>query len=144
MFRGRDHDQLKEFTLLTNIRTPENYVSFVRMLLFGQRPRRGRWPMLSHIWETFSFSSFSFFSFFFSVPPPLEAQILVSRPKSYSWGLNPSLETQIQASLPKSQIEAQIPASRPKSQPQGSNPSLKAQIPASRPISYTSRHKSKA
>ena len=28
----------------------------------GQRPRRGRWPMLSHIWGIFSFSSSSFSS----------------------------------------------------------------------------------
>ena len=68
--------------------------------LFGQWPRRGRWPMLSHIWGNFSFS-FSFFS----VPPPsnpsLEAQIPASRPKSQSRGPNPKLEAQIQASRPK-------------------------------------------
>ena len=63
-------------------------------LLFGQRPRRGRWPMLSHIWGIFSFS----FSFFY-VPPP---QIPVSRPKFQSRGPNPSLEAHIPASRPKS------------------------------------------
>ena len=65
--------------------------------LFGQRPRRGRWPMLSHIWGIFS--SFSY------VPPSnpsLKAQIPVSRPKSQSWGPNPSLKAQILASRPKS------------------------------------------
>ena len=60
----------------------------------GQRPRRGRWPMLSHIWGIFSFSFSSS-----SVPPP---QIPVSRPKFQSRGPNPSLEAHIPASRPKS------------------------------------------
>ena len=49
MFRGRDHDQLKEFTLLTNIRTPENYVSFVRMLLFNSVEPRFNGPTTNGI-----------------------------------------------------------------------------------------------
>ena len=61
--------------------------------LFGQRPRRGRWPMLSHIWGIFSSSSSSSsFSFSFFVPPL----------KSQSRGPNPSLEAQIPALRPKS------------------------------------------
>ena len=51
--------------------------------LFGQRPRKGQWPMLSHR---------GIFSFFMSVPAP---QIPVSRPKFQSRGPNPSLEAQI-------------------------------------------------
>ena len=49
-------------------------------LLFGQRPRRGRWPMLSH--------RRNFLSFSFSVHPlwssysSLEPQISILRPKS--------------------------------------------------------------
>ena len=75
-----------------------------RFSLFGQRPRRGRWPMLSHIGEISPFSPPS-------VPPPslsvhplwgsnlsLEAQISPLRPKSQPWGPNPS---QILASRPK-------------------------------------------
>ena len=55
--------------------------------LFGQWPRRGRRPMLSHIWGFFSFSSSSFSSFSFSIPPL----------KSQSRGPNPSLKAQIPA-----------------------------------------------
>ena len=41
-----------------------------RSLLFGQRPRRGRWPMLSHIWGNFSSSFFSFSESLLFRPPP--------------------------------------------------------------------------
>ena len=61
--------------------------------LFGQRPQRGRWPMLSHRGK-FSSLSFSFFSPSFSVLP-------LDQPES-----------------PKSSLEAQIPASSLKFQPQ--------------------------
>ena len=96
-------------------------ILFCIPFLFGQRPQRGRWPMLSHR------GNFSFF-FFFYLPPPrgpnpsLEAQIPASSLKSQSPGLNPSLE-------------AQIPVLRLKSQPWGSNPSLEAQILVPRPKS---------
>ena len=62
---------------------------------FGQRSRGGRWPMLSHIWEIFSFFI-----------PPL---------KSQSRGLNSSLKAIIPVLRPNSSLEAQILASRPKS-----------------------------
>ena len=58
-----------------------------RQLLFGQRPQRGRWPMLSHIWGVFSLSS--------SPPPYPPSQIPVSRPLFQSRGLNPSLKAYI-------------------------------------------------
>ena len=73
--------------------------------LFGQRPQRGRWPMLSH---RGIFSS----SFSFSVPPPLQAHILALRPKSQSWGPNPNLKAQIPSYSQNPIFEAQIPASR--------------------------------
>ena len=71
------------------------------LFLFGQRPRRDRWPMISHIWGIFSSSFSSFSSVHLSIcrPPP---QIPFSRPKSQSWGPNPSLKAQILASRPKS------------------------------------------
>ena len=66
--------------------------------------------------------------------PSPEAQILVSRPKSYSRGQNPSLQAQIPAMKPQisamkpqssnSSLEAQILVSRLKSQHPGPNPSL--------------------
>ena len=68
---------------------------------------KGRWPMLSHIWGIFLFSSLSS-----SVrpAPPLrgpnsspETQIPVPWPKSYAKGPNPSLKAQILAWRPKSQ-----------------------------------------
>ena len=70
---------------------------------FGQRPRRGQWPMVSYMRN--------FLLLFFSVPlsnPSLEAQIPVSRPKSQTWGQNL--------------------ASRPRSQLWGPNLSLQARI----------------
>ena len=91
--------------------------------------------MLSHIWETFSFSSSfssSFPSFSFSVPLPptlkpkyqspaqISALGLISKPQ----GFNPS-------------VVAQIPASRFQIQPPGSNLTLKAPILASRLQSQT-------
>ena len=77
----------------------------IHCFLFGKRPRRGRWPMLSYIWGIFSFSFFSF-----SVPPNPNPTL---RPKSQPQGPNPILE-------------AQIPFLRPKSHLWGPNPSLKA------------------
>ena len=67
----------------------------------GQRPRRGRWPMLSHIWGVFSSFSFSFFS---SSAPPLPP---ASRPISQPGGPYPSLEAQIPVLSPKS-LETRI------------------------------------
>ena len=81
-------------------------------LPFGQRPRRGRWPMLSHIGEISPSSPST----------PFEAHILASRLKSQPWGPNLSLEAQILARMPKFWpggpnliFEVQIPALRPKS-----------------------------
>ena len=53
--------------------------SFLLFLLFGQRPRRGRWPMLLHIWGIFSSFSFSAPP---SPPPSLQANISACRPVS--------------------------------------------------------------
>ena len=115
--------------------TALHYLTTDFFFLFGPRPRRGRWPMLSHRGN---------FSFFFYVPPPgsnpsLEAQIPASKLKSQPWGSNPSLEAQIPALRLKSQpwgsnpsLEPQIAVSRLKSQSRGSNPNLEAQIPALR------------
>ena len=86
---------------------------------FGQRPQRGRWPMLSH---RTNFSSFSVH------PPP-------SKLISQLWGQNLNLKVKFLLQGPNSCLEAQISASRLKSQPWGSNPSLEAQIPALRPKS---------
>ena len=75
-------------------RVTTTFFQSVNTSFFGQRPQRGRWPMLSHIWGIFS----SPFSFFFYVPrsnPSLEAHIPVLRPKSQSWGPNPNLQAQI-------------------------------------------------
>ena len=121
---------------------------FVRLSVcpFGQRPRRDRWPMLSHRANLSSFSSFFSSSF---VPPPrfqpqgpnpsLKAQIPASRPKFQPQGPNPSLKPQIPALRLQFQpwgsnpsLEAQISAKRLKSLPLSSNPSFKAPIPASR------------
>ena len=98
---------------------------------FGQRPRRDRWPMLSHR-GTFSFSFFSFsFSFSSSSPPPrtssLKAQNPASRLKILLWGPN--------AFSSVHPFEAHILALRLKSQPWGPNSNLEAQILASRPKS---------
>ena len=59
----------------TNSTSASEILQTIR-LFFGQRPRRGRWPMLSHRGNFSSFFSSS------SYVPPLEAQILASRPKS--------------------------------------------------------------
>ena len=67
--------------------------------LFGQRPQRGRWPMLSH---RGIFSSSSFSSSFSVFPPP------TFRPISQPWS-------------PYTSLDAQIPILRSKSQPQGAN-----------------------
>ena len=62
------------FSLFTTLHPAMSVGRSVGRFPFGQRSRRGRCPMLSHIWGIFSlFSSFSF-----SAPP----QIQVSRPKS--------------------------------------------------------------
>ena len=91
--------------------------------LFGQRHRRGRWPMLSHIWGIFSF----FFSLYF-VDQLIMRLIFGQRPQrghwpmlSHIWGI---------FSFFFSSSFAQILASRPKSQPKGTDPSLEAQISA--------------
>ena len=68
---------------------------------FGQRPRRGRWPMLSHIWGIF------LLLLLLLRPPPSDP--------------NPSLK-------PNPSLEFQIPALRLKFLPWSQNPSLKAQI----------------
>ena len=81
--------------------------SLVFVFLFEQRPRRDRWPMLSHIGEIFPSSS--------SPSTPSDPHILALGPKSKSRG-------------PNSSLKAQILALSLKSQPQGSNPNLKAQI----------------
>ena len=80
---------------------------------FGQRPRRGRWPMLSHIGKISPSPSSP------SPSTPLEAHILALRLKSQPWGPNLSLEAHILA------LWLKFP-------PWGSNPSLKAHIPALR------------
>ena len=61
--------QQKKNFCTKNFSVQEHFV--IIFFLFGQRPQRGPWPMLSHR-RIFS----SFFSFSFSVPPPLKAQIL--------------------------------------------------------------------
>ena len=53
---------------------------FICFLLFGPRPWRGWWPMLSYR---------GIFSSFFVCPP---TQTPASRPKSQSWSPNPSLK----------------------------------------------------
>ena len=100
-------------------------------MLFGQQPRRGQWPVLSHTWEIFSS-----FSFFLSVPSP-KALIPVSKLQPQS--LNPSLKAPNLASRLQFQprgsycdLEAPIPALILQSQPQGTNPSFEAPIPALR------------
>ena len=75
---------------------------------FGQRPRRGRWPMLSHR-EKFS-------------PPPSSPPPPPPSPPPWLRSSNRSLK-------PKSQSRAWIPGSGLKFQPYGLNPSFIAHIP---------------
>ena len=107
-------------------------IRLISRCFLGSGPE-GADDLCFHTWGNFSsFSSFSSSS----VPPP------ASRPKSWPWGPNPSLETQILAWRPKSQpwdpnhsLEAQNPALGLKTQPWGPNPGPKTQIPALKPKS---------
>ena len=71
---------------------------------------------------------------------PQPTQTLAPRPKSQSWGPNPSLDAQTSAPRSNSSPKAQIRVSRPKSLPPGQNAGLEAQIPASRLKSQNPSH----
>ena len=96
IFQNSDFFYLKAYLL--------RFFSSKISALFGQRSRRGRWPMLSH-WVKFLL--------LLQRTPLPPAWNLVSRLKFQSWGSNLSLK-------------ATIPVLRLKSQSRGLNPSLKA------------------
>ena len=108
--------------------TKKNKKLSIIVSFFGQRPQRGRWPMLSHMGKFFLL----LLLLLVRTPPPSAP---TSRPISQPRGPCPSLEAQIPVLRPKSQPQSQNPISRSKSHLRGSNPGLEAKIPLLRPRS---------